>query len=310
MKNRETDIRYARHAGLCLLLTLWAAHGLAEETPLPELLPVTHMPSTEYLPGKMIWADLFSSDMDASRAFYQQLFGWEWREIKPQPEGYGMFYLDGVPMAGLAHRAPPENSQQYGRWIHYLSVPDVAAAEQFNKERGGRTLLSRIGHYPSRGDFAILAGPDKALFGVMRAAGGDPGDFAAWPNEWIWWQLYTENVDASAEFYASLAGFETFENEMSESAADLFLASQGYLRGAVAPLSEAARERGTAPTWLGFIRVEDPAAAAARVASLGGEVLYGPDPDLMDGNLAIIADPTGGTVALMRWTYPDEEAQP
>jgi len=292
------------------LLTLAATHVAAQAPALPPLPPVTTEASGEYLPGKIIWADLFSSNVETSRNFYQQLFGWEWREITPQPEGYGMFYLDDVPMAGLAYRAAPEGHEQYGRWIHYLSVPDVAAAETFTTERGGRSLLSRVGQYPARGDFAILAGPDKALFGVMRAAGGDPGDYAAWPNEWIWWQLYSENVDGSTEFYASLAGLETFENEMTDLTADIFLASQGYLRGAVAPLSDAAKEKDTAPTWLGFIRVEDPAAAAAKATSLGGTVLYGPDPEMMDGNLAIISDPTGGTFAVMGWTYPEEEVQP
>jgi len=303
-------IRNLLRFGIGLLLACIAVHAPAQEAKLPPLPPVNTEATGEYLPGKIIWADLFSSDVDAARDFYQRLFGWEWREIKPQPEGYGMFYLDDVPMAGLAHRAAPEGHEKYGRWIHYLSVPDVGAAETFTTERGGRSLLSRIGQYPARGDFAILAGPDKALFGVMRAAGGDPGDYAAWPNEWIWWQLYAENVDGSAEFYASLTGLETFENETPDSAADIFLASQGYLRGAVAPLSDAAKEKGTAPTWLGFIRVEDPAASAAKATSLGGTVLYGPDPEMMDGNLAIIADPTGGTFAVMGWTYPEEEVQP
>lgn len=308
--SRETAIQHAKRVGISLLLTLAATHVAAQEPALPPLPPVTAEASGEYLPGKIIWADLFSSDVETSRNFYQQLFGWEWREIKPQPEGYGMFYLDGVPMAGLAHRAPPEGHDSYGRWIHYVSVPDVAAAEKLTAERGGRTLLSRIGQYPGRGDFAILAGPDEALFGVMHTAGGDPGDFAAWPGEWIWWQLYTRNIDGSGEFYAALAGLETFENEDTQSTADLFLASQGLLRGAVAPLSQEAQEKDIAPTWLGFVRVEDPAAVAAKAKALGGTVLYGPNPQMMDGDLVIIADPTGGTIAVMRWTYPGEEAQP
>ncbi|MGB5623571.1 MAG: hypothetical protein WBN65_13845, partial [Gammaproteobacteria bacterium] len=76
------------------MLTLAATHVTAQETALPPLPPVTTEASGEYLPGKIIWADLFSSNVETSRNFYQQLFGWEWREIKPQPEGYGMFYLD------------------------------------------------------------------------------------------------------------------------------------------------------------------------------------------------------------------------
>jgi predicted enzyme related to lactoylglutathione lyase len=283
--------------------------ALAEGDKLPPLPPVTSSTSGEHLPGKIIWADLFSSNPDVSRNFYQQLFGWQWREIKPEPKGYGMFYLDDEPMAGLAHRDSPDGGDKYGRWIHYLSVADVPAAEQVILDRGGKVILSRVGAYPDRGDFAIAAAPDGALFGVMRTANGDPGDYAAAINEWIWWQVYSDNIDASAEFYVTLAGYQTFENEDTDSIADLFFTSEGYLRAAAAQLPKDTESKHV-PTWLGIIRVEDVAASAAQAEALGGTLLYGPSPELMDDDLAVIADPTGATFAIMRWTYPEEEANP
>jgi len=294
---------------IAFLLLTAIGSALAEADKLPPLPPVTAGTTGEHLPGKIIWADLFSSSPDVSRDFYQQLFGWEWREIKPQPKGYGMFYLDDVPMAGLAHRDSPDGGDKYGRWIHYLSVADVPAAEQVILDRGGKVILSRVGAYPERGDFAIAAAPDGALFGVMRTANGDPGDYAAAINEWIWWQVYSDSVDASAEFYVTLAGYQTFENEETDSIADLFFTSEGYLRAAAAPLPKNTEPR-PVPTWLGMIRVEDVAATAARAEALGGTLLYGPSPELMDDDLAVIADPTGATFAIMRWTYPEEEANP
>ena len=46
------------------------------------------------------WADLWTSDVERSRAFYAELFGWE--ALPPSPEfgGYFMFARDGVPVAG------------------------------------------------------------------------------------------------------------------------------------------------------------------------------------------------------------------
>ena len=303
-------IKLTRRLFCITLLFLTATGGaLAEGDKLPPLPPVTANATGEHLPGKIVWADLFSSNPDVSRDFYQKLFGWEWRVIKPQPKGYGMFYLDDVPMAGLAHRDSPDGGDKYGRWIHYLSVDDVSAAEQVILDRGGKVILSRIGEYPDRGDFAIAAAPDGALFGVMRTANGDPGEYAAAMGEWIWWQVYSDSVDSTTEFYVTLTGYEIFESENPDSIADLFFTSEGYLRAAAAALPKNTDPE-PAPTWLGMIRVEDVAATAALAKTLGGTLLYGPDPELMDEDLAIIADPTGATFAIMRWTYPEQEANP
>jgi predicted enzyme related to lactoylglutathione lyase len=58
------------------------------------------------------------------------------------------------------------------------------------------------------------------------------------------------------------------------------------------------------PNWLPYVRVEDPAAMAARVASLGGRVLIPPSSGIRGGTLAVILDPTGGAMALQKWPLP------
>ena len=55
------------------------------------------------------------------------------------------------------------------------------------------------------------------------------------------------------------------------------------------------------PAWLPYVKVGDPAALAARVASLGGQVLFSPRADVRKGTLAIVADPSGAPIALQKW---------
>jgi hypothetical protein len=40
---------------------------------------------------------------------------------------------------------------------------------------------------------------------------------------------------------------------------------------------------------------------AAKVAALGGRVILPPRPEIRNGTVAIVADPTGGAVALQKW---------
>ena len=47
--------------------------------------------------GAPCWADLWTSDVEGSRRFYSELFGWEANEPSPEFGGYFMFTRNGVP---------------------------------------------------------------------------------------------------------------------------------------------------------------------------------------------------------------------
>jgi len=292
-----TGIRLTIAAVLLACLPLHAAVA-AKPPPLP---PLTDPPTGIALPGKFVWADLFTSDYDRSRDFYVELFGLEWRPLKAPPEPYGLFYLDGVPVAGLVYRKAPDGNETYGRWIHYLSVPDVAAGEALLLSRGGRQVIPRQS-YPQRGEFAIVAGPDGALVGLMRSSSGDPGDYRAETGDFIWRELFTANVAESAQLYADLCRCLAYPRD--DAPGRYLLASQDYLRAAISPLEDPVD---TAPGWLGYVRVADVAAISRRALELGGQVVLAPTAEFAGGTLAIIRDPAGGYLGLMAWDYIDAE---
>jgi predicted enzyme related to lactoylglutathione lyase len=57
------------------------------------------------------------------------------------------------------------------------------------------------------------------------------------------------------------------------------------------------------------VRVDDPAALAERVTELGGSVVIAPRPDVRDGTLALVLDPSGAPVALQKWSPQDDEGE-
>jgi predicted enzyme related to lactoylglutathione lyase len=52
--------------------------------------------------------------------------------------------------------------------------------------------------------------------------------------------------------------------------------------------------------WLTSFGVADPAAAAMLAESLGGKVLLAPSPEVREGTMAIVADPSGAVVVLQQ----------
>jgi len=272
----------------------------------PPHLPPINDPRTELLlPGKFVWADLFATDMTVARTFYSGLFGWEWRSISEKPRPYGMFYRNGNAVAGLTNREPPKEGQAHGTWVHYASVPDVATAESSFAERGGQALLSRR-TMPDRGEFAILADPAGAIVGVMRSSSGDPEDYQADFGEFMWYELFARDLLPSAEFYQALFGYEIYQRDDVPEIVDYILSAGGYARAGVGSLP---KDSNAAPTWLGYVRVENVAATVARAVELGGRVLLAPDPAMLDGGIAIIADPENTPVGLLQWTYTEEATQ-
>ena len=268
----------------------------------PELPPLTEPPSGMVLAGKFVWADLVTDEVESVKTFYTSLFNLGWQEVSPAPSEYGLFTLDGLPVAGLVYHEAPDEQKPYGRWIHYMSVDDVARAQQEVEKRGGRTILSRR-DLPQRGEFAIVMGPDQALVGLLSSTSGDPKDARAEPGEWLWRELYSADPGASAELYEAICGCEVFPREDQDDA--YMIASQDYLRASISSLENTEE---ASPGWLGYVQVADVAATMEKAKALGGRVISAPDADVFEGQLAVISDPAGAYLGLVSWKYSEYES--
>ena len=279
----------------------------AADSALPPLPPLNDPATDVQIPGKFIWVDLFTSDVAAARKFYGELFGWEWRWVSQRTgNAYGMFYQDGVAIAGVAEVESPDPDETYARWVYYISVEDVDAAISGVEGRGGRTMLARH-DVPKRGAFAVLADPEQTPFGVLHSSSGDTEDYKAEVGEWLWVGLYSHDAEAAAEFYSSVFGYDVFKRDHDTEVIDYVLSSNDYARAGIDQLPP---DYDSHATWLGYVRVEDVASVLERAKTPGAEVLYEPEGRL-EGELAILTDPFGTPLGIMRWTYEDvDEAQP
>jgi len=277
----------------------------AADPKLPPLPPLNEPATDERLPGKFVWSDIFTSDVSGIRRFYSGVLGWDWRWISEQPGHlYGMFYDDGVAVAGVAQRAAPVEGRSYARWIHYFSAEDVAAVESGTLERGGRAWISRRA-VANRGELAILSDPEGAPFGVLKSSSGDPPDYRAEVGEWIWIGLFTRDAGAASKFYTTLLGYDVRETDEHPEVLDLILVEGGHSRAGIAELSPDSENK---PTWLGFVRVEDVSAALDKVRRLGGEVVWEPQDEALRGDLAVVTDPIGAPIGLLHWDFEEDDA--
>lgn len=292
---QKTRRRPARWSLVPLLVALGTTPALATSFELP---PLVKPPTQDRHPGKVVWVDLVTPDLDAAKRFYSGLFGWTFQDVHTGQKDFVLALLGDRPVGGLVRRSPSgENRQPH--WLTFIAVRDVAEAERQALSHGGK-VLSKTRDYPQRGRQEILEDPQGAVFAVLESKNGDPADFVAEPGDWIWSSLITSDANAGGAFYQSLFDYEIFDLTGDDDRQHLLLASDGYARASANQIpADRAKRR---PHWLNFVRVTSVKDMAAKAVALGGRVLVEPHPDRSGDMVALVADPSGAPFGLMEWS--------
>ncbi len=264
---------------------------------LPAALPLTG--SAQVAPGHVAWHDLITPDLDSSKLFYGQLFGWTWRA---PTSGKGVTYVvaerAGVAMGGIALSADKASGSQ---WITYFMVHDVPVSVQAAQDSGARVIVpaKKTGSWDD--DTALLTDPQGAAFGLMKP-GHEPESVEAATTDWLWVDLWTTDVAAATAFYGGLFGYELRAEQVAGKTTNVFLRDSMPVAGMLQiPV------KGVRPNWLPTVRVDDVAAMVSRAVELGARVIMAPRADVQKGTVAIIADPTGAALTLQEWNAPAAE---
>jgi predicted enzyme related to lactoylglutathione lyase len=253
--------------------------------------------SDEPLIGKFVWYDLITEDLEATKAFYGELFGWDLVETKDfQGDDYVLARSGNIFVAGMVPVERPTDGSRLSRWLPYVSVNDVDTAVDRTVAGGGRVVVPAT--ETNVGRVAAVVDPQGAVLGLARSAIGDPDDTttAAGPGRVVWTELLADDQAAAASFYVDMVGYQA--NLIERRGGQYVLLKNGSAtRGGILqnPTDD------WKPAWLTYFGVSDPVAAAQRAESLGGRVLLAPTPEVREGTLALIADPSGAILALQKW---------
>jgi hypothetical protein len=285
------NLTFARLACLALLAALAASCT----TPAGKRLADVPL-SDDPLFGKFVWHDLITDDVQAATAFYGGLLGWTFEETThPGGGDYTVVFSGERLVAGIVALDDPADAD-YSRWLGYLSVQDVDAAVGATRSAGGNAVAGPL-DLPNVGRAAAIQDPQGAVVGLIRSDLGDPDDsLAPQPGVVVWNEMLASDAAAAAAFYAAIGGLQVREESRPRGVYRV-LSAQGKDRSAVMQRPNDDIE----PFWLTHFAVGNVAEAAERAEALGGEVLLGPDPELRDGTIALVVDPTGAVLALQQW---------
>ena len=245
-----------------------------------------------HLPGKFVWFEHHSTDSRRAQSFYESLFGWRTEAMPMGDMDYSMILNGGTGIGGYGQASPGAAN----RWMSYLSVDDVDAEFDAALRAGATPRMAPMDFGPV-GRGATIADPTGAVLALWKSASDDAPDSAKpVPGNWVWNELWSSDRGKALAFYTSVFGFEHDDMDMGPQGIYTLLKKAGVNR---AGLAQSVNPKATS-LWLPYVEVSHCDVTAAKAASLGGALLFAPQDIPGVGRFAIIADPLGAPLAVLR----------
>ncbi len=255
------------------------------------------MPAVERFPvGAPCWADLWTSDVAGSRAFYSALFGWEAQEPSPEFGGYFMFTRGGAPIAGCMGDMGDLKADD--TWKVYLCTADIAGAAS-----AAAALGAEIGSGPDPvadlGQNMVLTDTAGARLGAWQPdtfPGFSAVDESGAPS---WFELFTRDYAGALDFYRTVFDWRTAVEGDSDEFRYSTLRDPDDPDVPLAGVMDASAflPEGVPAHWSIYWDVDDVDASVGKVRDLGGALVDGPA-DTPYGRMATLTDPTGAQFKL------------
>ena len=115
--------------------------------------------------GAPCWVDLWTSDVEGSRRFYAELFGWVAEQPDPEHGGYFMFTREGVPIAGGMGDMGEMRADD--TWKPYLASNDIETTLRLAIEQGSKVQVPAMA-VDDLGVQAIITDPQGLVTGIWQ----------------------------------------------------------------------------------------------------------------------------------------------
>jgi uncharacterized protein len=246
--------------------------------------------------GRFVWYELITTDLEAARAFYANVVGWEMRDASMPGMPYTLCATPGGgTVCGLIN-LPGEAGRLGAKpcWIGYVGVDDVdMAATRAIELRGVVEVVPQT--VPGVSRFAIITDPQLVPLGVFKWLMPRPQPPAPDTTGAIGWHDLMASDEAGAfAFYHALFGWQKAGTESGPLGTYQLFSAAGETIGGILTKPPGA----PSPLWLHYFNVGDIDAAVKRATAAGGQVLYGPTAAPGDKWVVQCMDPQGALFAL------------
>ncbi|MFN2530032.1 MAG: VOC family protein [Pyrinomonadaceae bacterium] len=255
-----------------------------------------------FKPGTFCWVELGTTDSQAGKDFYTQLFGWSFTDNPAGPNMvYTMFKLDTKDVGALYQLSPDMTAQGIPpHWMSYISVESADETAEKITAAGG-TLLQKPFDVMDVGRMAVVKDPTGAVFALWQPKTHKGVGVYNVPNSFCWNELATPDTARAGDFYSSVFGWGKNVQQMGPMTYTSFMNEDRPAGGMYTPPPEMGN---IPPHWLVYFAVSDTDATAQKAAELGGKVFTPPADIPGVGRFAIIQDGQGAPFGIIKLNTP------
>jgi uncharacterized protein len=159
-------------------------------------------------PAPFIWHDLMTTDVEAAKAFYAKVIGWNMQCFSPNSD-YTVLSAGQSGIGGIM--AMPPDASERGTppcWTGYIAVDDVDGYATKIKASGG-AIHRPADDIPGVGRFALVADPQGAVFIIFKPNSTEPMPPAAPGTSGLvaWNELHAGDGLKAFDWYAKMFGW-------------------------------------------------------------------------------------------------------
>lgn len=253
-------------------------------------------------PGHPTWMDLGTHDLDGAKAFYSELFGWEFVNQGDEFGGYNMVRKgDGFVAGAMSSHMTPDgmaDEPQYPTsWTIYFDVADIDVALAKATELGATVMVPAM-EVGDAGRMALVQSPDGAVIGMWQAKEYQGFELDHSDGTPVWFESMSKDFDVATSFYAEVLGWDV---QAMPGEGSVRYATNGVNGEGGAGICDASSflPDEVPSYWRMYLAVPDTDAAVARIQELGGTLLDGPM-DSPFGRVATVTDPQGAMFQVIR----------
>jgi hypothetical protein len=243
---------------------------------------------TNWPAGTPCWIDYPAADVDAVKAFYTAVVGFDYTESRDDFGGYFNCLTVGRHAAGMMPMMEPG---MVSAWTTYFSTDDAAATAEKISAAGG-TVVAGPHEVGTLGKMVIAIDPQGAQFGAW-----EPGEHLGIevynePGALCWNEASMADPDTARTFYTAVFGYSW--EEIPDAGGYTTFSTGGDPLGGLG-----GQQPGGPQGWQACFAVTSTEDAVAAVEANGGKVIAPPF-DIPFGRFAVVEDPWGASFDVIR----------
>ncbi|MEK7831265.1 MAG: VOC family protein [Acidobacteriota bacterium] len=262
------------------------------------------MEVSKHIPGTFCWVELGTTDQEAVKKFYGELFGWDANDFPLGPDSYySMFKLNGKDVGAAYALGQEELSLGIPPyWGLYICVENADTKAKEITAAGGTLIVEPFDVFEF-GRMAVAQDPTGAAFKIWQPLNHIGVGIMGENNSMCWQELATRDLDAAKKFYSTVFGWDP----QTKGEGTPMPYTEIYLNdadGKPAPFggmyTMMPHMEGIPPHWMPYFAVADCDGTSEKAKALGGQVHVPPTDIPNTGRFSMMTDPQGAAFAVIK----------